>query len=253
MVAPEGTGIEVRRGVERFVTWHDGVCSRHSFSFGRHYDPRDTHFGLLLAHNDDTLQPGSGFPPHPHRDLEVVTWVLSGALRHEDSTGHAEVVRPGEVQWMSAGGGVVHTETAATDAGPVRYVQMWVAPDTAGGRPRYRRVDVSGLLAGGGLVPVAGGSTGGTAAGAEPPLRIGQRGAVLHVARLTDGGSITVPDAPYVHLYVARGALDLDGAGQLLDGDAARLTRAGAREAVAAAPAEVLVWAMDAALPGPDG
>src|SRR5687767_9863095 len=97
--------VEVHRAADRFVTTYGGVVSRHSFSFGRHYDPLNVGFGTLVCHNDDELQPRRGYDEHPHRDLEIVTWVLQGELRHRDSAGNSGVIVPGLVQVLSAGSG----------------------------------------------------------------------------------------------------------------------------------------------------
>ena len=170
------TTVEIHRAADRFVTRLPWLRSRHSFSFGAHYDPANTHHGTLLVSNDDVVAPGAGFDPHPHRDTEIVTWVLSGALAHRDSAGHTGVVRPGLAQRMSAGRGVVHSER--TDgAGPVHLVQMWVQPDEPGGDPGYAQRDVEADLRTGALVPVASGR-------ADSAIRIATRTATLHAARL---------------------------------------------------------------------
>jgi len=218
--------------------------SRHSFSFGRHYDPANTHFGLLIASNHEVVAAGAGFDPHPHRDVEIVSWVVSGALSHEDDAGHRGVIRPGEVQRTSAGGGIVHAERA--DGGePVTFVQMWVRPDRTGGDPDYQQADLTARLAAGGLVLVAAGVPGRWGQAAVP---IRQRHAALHVARLADRESVPLPAAPYVHLYLARGSVVLDaGEGDPVSlgaGDAARITAADGQRVTAAGSAEVLVWEM---------
>ena len=105
----QGT-VDVRRADERFATKISWLDSKHSFSFGPHYDPHNTHHGLLLVNNDDTVDPGTGFETHPHRDMEIVTWVLRGSLVHQDSTGHSGVIYPGLAQRMSAGKGILHSE-----------------------------------------------------------------------------------------------------------------------------------------------
>ncbi len=244
--------VDVRRAADRFRTRTDWLDSRSSFSFGPHYDPGNTAFGRLVAHNDDVVRPGTGFDPHPHRDVEVVTWVLEGALVHEDSTGHRGVVHPGLAQRMSAGTGVVHSERndawradAAAPVAPVRFVQMWVRPDESGVRPGYEQRDVSADLAAGGLVTVASGmprhrdSAG---------VHLGARGAALHAARPAFGTTpLVLPEAPRLHLYVARGTVHVEGVGELGPGDALRLTGDGGRRVTAAtpgaaAPPEVLLW-----------
>jgi hypothetical protein len=237
---PAPTTIDVRRPDERFRTRLDWLDSRHSFSFGHHHDPTNTGHGLLLVSNDDVVAPGGGFATHGHRDMEIVTWVLSGALAHRDSTGTDGVIRPGEAQRMSAGRGIRHSEMNASDTEPVHFVQMWVRPDTAGVEPSYEQIDVSDALAGGDLVPVASGQ------GHDGAVRIHQRGAVLWAGRLPAGATVAVPDGRHVHVFVALGSAELEGAGSLPRGAAARLTDAGTPSLTAGADgAEVLVWVTD--------
>jgi redox-sensitive bicupin YhaK (pirin superfamily) len=229
--------IEVRREADRFVTRADGIVSRHSFSFGEHYDPTNVGHALLVAHNDDVVVPGAGYGTHPHRDLEILTWVLDGGLRHEDSHGHGGLVVPGLVQRLSAGSGVLHSErNDAATAASVRFVQMWLRPDEPGGNPSYAQHDAGTDLATGDLVPLAGDGT-------AVPLRAA--GAVFHAARPGPSGTVTLPDAPAVHLFVARGSAEVEGAGRVDEGDAVRLDHAGARRVVAGRHGcELLVWSM---------
>ena len=107
--AAYGRGMDVRRAEDRYLTSVDWLDSQHSFSFGSHYDPANTHHGLLLVNNDDMVAPGTGFETHPHRDMEIVTWVLDGSLVHQDSDGHSGVIYPGLAQRMSAGTGILHS------------------------------------------------------------------------------------------------------------------------------------------------
>jgi quercetin 2,3-dioxygenase len=229
--------IDVRRAGERFHSELDWLDSWHSFSFAEHYDPKNTHHGLLLVHNDDIVAPASGFGMHSHRDMEIVTWVLEGALEHRDSEGNHGVIRPGLAQRMSAGRGIRHSEQNASRDEPVHLLQMWVVPDVQGIAPEYEEVDVSDRLRDDALLPLASGREEDTA------IRIHQRDATLWVGRLRAGTTVTVPDAPFVHLFVARGGADVDGVGQLGAGDAVRLTDAGARQLTAGDDgAEVTVW-----------
>jgi len=229
--------VDVRRADERFHTRISWLDSHHSFSFSSHYDAANTHHGLLLVSNDDVVHAGSGFRTHPHEDMEIVTWVLDGELEHKDSEGHSGVIYPGLAQRMSAGTGIWHSEMNPRRDGDVHFVQMWVPPDTERIRPGYEQLDINAELAKGGLVPVASGR------GHAAAISIRQRGAVLWAGRLKGAEKVVVPDAPYVHVFVARGAANLDGAGALGRGDAVRLTRAGGRTLVAdAAGAEVLIW-----------
>ncbi|PZF82972.1 pirin family protein [Jiangella anatolica] len=235
--------VEVRRAGDRFTTPGDGVLSRHSFSFGPHYDPGNVGFGLLVVANDDVASPRGGYPTHPHRDVEIVTWVLSGALVHQDTAGHGGSLEPGVVQRMSAGRGVRHSELAA--AAGARFVQMWLPPGAPGADPSYGQADVTANLAGGGLIPVVSGlrrHAGSVAVG------LGQPAAALHVARLRPGDVVTLPSAPFVHVYVARGGIvDVETAGTLGEGDAVRVTDEGGRTVTARGDAELLVWEMHAA------
>jgi quercetin 2,3-dioxygenase len=246
-------GIDVRRAGERFSTRMGWLDSKHSFSFSRHYDPANTHHGLLLVSNDDVVQAGTGFETHPHRDMEIVTWVLQGSLVHQDSEGNSGVIYPGLAQRVSAGTGILHSEKndawrlsgGPTHDEPVRFVQMWVVPDEQGARPGYEQQEVDGELLRGGLVTVASGRA---AHDDEAAIRIGNRDAALHAARLRPGGTVAVPDAPFVHLFVARGSVDLEGAGRLDEGDAVRLTGAGERTVTAVDDAELLIWEMHASI-----
>jgi len=240
----------VRRGPDRFHTELDWLDSWHSFSFGPHYDPRNTGHGLLVVSNDDVVRAGTGFGTHPHRDMEIVTWVLRGELEHRDSTGTVGIVYPGLAQRMSAGSGVTHSEMNASATADVHLVQMWVLPDTTGIAPSYEQRDVSAALDDGGLVVVASGRP------EDDAIRLHQRDAVLHAGRLAAGETAALPDAPHVHVYVAVGTgvldeagvdaagLDEAGATSLATGDAVRLTDAGERALTAGDDgAEVLVWA----------
>jgi hypothetical protein len=231
--------IEVRGAKERFHTQLDWLDSWHSFSFADHYDPSNTHFGLLVVSNDDVIRGGGGFGAHSHRDMEIVTWVLSGELEHRDSTGTVGIITPGLAQRMSAGSGITHSEVNASRNADVHLVQMWVLPDTQGIDPGYEQQDVSAALDGGGLVTVASGRENGAGGG----VHIHQRDAELLAGRLHAGVGVEVPDAPHVHLFVADGAGELDGAGDLGTGDAARFTDAGAHRFTAGDDgAEILVW-----------
>ena len=227
--------VDVRREGSRFTTEAPGVTTRHSFSFGTHYDPANVGHAVLVAHNDDRVAPGHGYDLHPHADLEIVTWVLSGSLVHADSEGHAHVVGPGQVQRLSAGSGVRHSERndAPGAAEPTRFVQMWVLPDESGLPPSY----ALGTVEPHGLTPLASGIP-----RLDAAVGIHTAGAALHVARLAAAESVVLPDAPRLHVFVARGSVDLEGAGLLDEGDAARFTGDGAPRLTAATPAEVLVW-----------
>jgi redox-sensitive bicupin YhaK (pirin superfamily) len=231
--------VDIRRADDRFLSKTGWLNSRHSFSFGHHYDPQNTHFGLLLVSNDDVVKAGTGFDTHPHRDMEIVTWVLEGELEHKDSQGNRGLIVPGDAQRMSAGTGILHSEINYSAKTDVRFVQMWVLPDTKSVKPGYQETQIGGLIDSGQLVPIASGQ------GHDGAVSIQQRAATLWGARLKPGASVALPDAPYVHLYVARGPVDLEGAGRLAEGDAARMVAADG-QLVTAVPdgvgAEILVW-----------
>ncbi len=232
------TRIDIRRAGERFATKLDWLDSKHSFSFGPHHDPSNTRHGLLLVNNDDIVRAGTGFGTHAHRDMEIVTWVLSGELEHRDSEGNHGVITPGLAQRMSAGRGIRHSEHNASSTTDVHFLQMWVPPDTAGIDPGYEQVDISAELAGGGLIPIASGKQ------HDGAITIHQRDAVLWGGRLAAGVTVDVPADRHVHLFVPRGSGVLDPGGQLATGDAARLTDPDGLSFTAGSDgAEVSIWA----------
>lgn len=218
--------VEIRRGTERPLTRGDGYFTQHSFSFGTHYDPENVGFGRLVCHDDHRLKAGAGFGDHPHRDVDIVTWVLSGSLLHADSSGHTGVVRPGEVQVLAAGSGVTHSEIAGPE-GQVRFVQAWLTPTNTDAEPTYS------------VTPVA----------IEPgalSLAATLGSARFLVARLGAGDTITLPDEPLQHVFVAGGALQRSSLAEpLSDGDAFRITDHPGLEVTAAVPTELLVWVFD--------
>jgi redox-sensitive bicupin YhaK (pirin superfamily) len=239
--------IELRRGADRFVTTVPGIVSRHSFSYGPHYDPHNVGHGRLMVCNEESLAVGAGFPDHPHADAEIVTWVLEGSLVHEDSYGNAGVIHPGLAQRMSAGAGIVHSEQndgylaePARPIAPVRFVQMWLRPDDPGGQPSYeqRELDLSDLD--GGWVPVAAGDDQNAAIG------IATKGATLWVTRLAAGSARNLPEGATAHAFVAAGEVAVEGVGRLTSGDALRLTGPAAVRIESSSPAELLVWTMPA-------
>ncbi|MCV7195683.1 pirin family protein [Mycobacterium angelicum] len=237
--------VDIRRADERSVTITSWLKSRHSFSFGDHYDPDNTHHGLLLVNNDDIVAPGAGFDTHPHRDMEIVTWVLDGVLMHQDSAGNHGVIYPGLAQRMSAGSGILHSEKNDSATEPVHFVQMWVIPDQTAIAPSYHQHEIDDELLSGGLVTVASGLPGQDAA-----ITLHNRGAALYAARLRPGDTTTLPAAPYLHLFVPRGRVTLEDAGELGEGDAVRFTETDALRLTALDASEVLVWEMHSKLGG---
>jgi len=231
------TGVDIRRADTRPLTKIGWLDSHHSFSFGHHYDPTNTHHGLLLVSNDDRVAAGTGFTTHPHQDMEIVTWVLSGRLEHKDSEGNQGEIVPGLAQRMSAGTGIWHSEMNPSATDDVHFVQMWVVPDTERIDPGYEQSDINAELDRGGLQPIASGQD------HDAAISIRQRDATLWGGRLKPGETVTVPDGRNAHLFVAAGSVELEGAGVLAEGDAARLVGAGTPKLTAGpAGAEVLIW-----------
>jgi redox-sensitive bicupin YhaK (pirin superfamily) len=245
--------VDIRRAEDRSATKISWLDSKHSFSFGGNYDPANTHHGQLLVNNDDVVKPGKGFDTHPHRDMEIVTWVLRGSLVHQDSTGHSGVIYPGLAQRMSAGRGIMHSEKndswtltgEGSHSEPVHFVQMWVVPDEAGITPGYQQLEIDDESLRGKLVTIASGMP--EHAG-DAAITISNKYAALRGARLEPGDSVELPQAPYLHLFVPRGEVALEGAGPLHEGDAVRFTASGGQRVTATEPSEILVWEMHASL-----
>jgi redox-sensitive bicupin YhaK (pirin superfamily) len=234
--------IRVVRAGARLHSETSWLDSWHCFSFGRHYEPDNTHHGLLIASNDNTLRGSTGFSDHAHEDMEIVTWVVDGELEQRDSEGGVRLLRPGLVARVSAGRGIRHREMNPAGWAPCRYIEMWVPPESGRLEPSAEVVDVEEALAAGGLVPVVSGQ------GHDGAAALGQSQAVLWAGRVLPGESVTIPDGPHVHLFVALGGGVLDtgglaGACKLADGDSVRLVAAGWPLFTAGSVgAELLVW-----------
>ncbi|WP_375432312.1 pirin family protein [uncultured Friedmanniella sp.] len=237
--------LQLRRAGDRFVSRGEGIESRHTFSFGEHYDPDRIGQGRLMVANEETLLAGRGFDDHPHADAEILTWVLTGSLVHTDSRGHTGVVVPGLAQRMSAGAGIVHAERndayhldPTRPAEPVRFVQMWLRPDVSGGEPSYaqRAVDLSGLATD--WVPVASGDR------IDAAVDLGAAGCTLWVSVLAPGVRRVLPTGPLAHLQVARGEVDLETVGRLQAGDSVAVTGEAPLGLTGGVEAEVLLWTL---------
>jgi redox-sensitive bicupin YhaK (pirin superfamily) len=190
----------------------------HSFSFADYVDPDNLNWGLLRVFNDDTVAPGKGFGTHPHRDMEIVTYVLRGELEHRDSLGHHGVVAPGGIQYVSAGTGVAHSEFNHSATDDVHFVQMWVLPRTPGGAPGYGQHEFDVEQRRNRWLTVAGGQP-----GIDAPVVL-RADAAVHVAQLTDSTLTTTLDPTrYGFLFVADGTVTANGE-QLAAGDAVRFT-----------------------------
>ncbi|GAA1481612.1 pirin family protein [Gordonia sinesedis] len=249
MTAPD---TRVIRAADRHHWSNEWLDSRQSFPATGNFDLRATAHGVLLVHNDDRVDSGEGLDMHQHRDAEIVTWVVDGALAHRDSDGNSGTLHAGTVQVMSAGRGIRHAErNAATRASrsTLRVIQMWVAPEYPGGQPTYAERDVAGELAGGALVPLASGLP---RHADSPALPLANRFAALYAARLPAGGTVTLPPAKFGHLFVVTGDVEVSASGpdvaayRLTEGDALRTVDAGELSVAADRPAEVLFWEMHA-------
>ena len=227
---------EIRRSNERGHADHGWLQSRHTFSFADYHDPEHVHFGPLRVINEDRVAPGAGFGTHGHRDMEIVSYVLEGALAHQDSTGSSSVIRPGDVQRMSAGSGVRHSEFNASKTEPVHFLQIWIIPDTVGIAPSYEEKHFSveerrGLLR---LI--------GSPDQADGSVRLRQN------ARLFAGNFdaaehayFTLPAGRLCYVHVARGALHVAGL-HLEAGDGLKITDLGDVEIREGKNAEVLLF-----------
>ena len=207
----------VVRSKERAHAEHGWLDTYYSFSFADYFDPANVNWGALRVFNDDTIAPASGFPTHPHRDMEIVTYVLSGELAHRDSLGNHGVVGPGGVQFMSAGTGVRHSEYNNSADRPLHLVQMWVLPGRVGTPPSYGQMDFSPDDRRNRWLDVVSGDP-----AVNAPIRITQD-ATMRVAAV-DGERIVADFAPrrYGYLFVAGGTVEANGE-QLGAGDSVRL------------------------------
>lgn len=203
------------RGVANFG-WLD---SRHTFSFGNYYDPEHMGFASLRVINEDKVQPGQGFATHGHRDMEIVTYILEGALEHKDSIGNGSVIRPGDVQRMSAGTGILHSEFNPSDVDYVHLLQIWILPEQRGLEPSYEQKYFSDVDKRGTLKLI------GSRDGREGSVTIHQD-VNLYSAVLQDGESVTHTIAPEraIWVQVAKGAIQLNGQ-PLYAGDGAAIAQ----------------------------
>lgn len=228
--------ITVRRSAERGKTSIGWLDSRHSFSFGDYHDPAFERFGALRVINEDWIAGGGGFPPHGHRDMEIVTWILDGALEHKDSMGNGEVIRPGEAQRMSAGKGVLHSEFNPSREKATHLLQIWIEPNVRGVRPSYEQTFFPPEERRGRLRLVA------SSDGREGSVTIHQD-AALYAALLAPGETVRHAPAPgrHAYLHVARGAVTLNSQ-PLRGGDGAKIADEENLEIVASEDAEILLF-----------
>jgi redox-sensitive bicupin YhaK (pirin superfamily) len=228
--------IELLRSQARGRTEWDWLSSRHSFSFGEYFDPARLGFRALRVLNEDVVRPGAGFGTHGHRDMEILTVVLEGALKHEDSTGGGGVIRPGEVQFLRAGTGVTHSELNASATEPVHFLQIWLLPDRRGLEPRYqeRRYDPHGERRPLVLLASRDGRDGSIAVSQDVDLWLLRPGA-------GERRELPLGKGGHAWVQVARGSVELGGE-RLEAGDAAALSGESSLALTGGEPAEVLVF-----------
>ena len=228
--------IQVRPSEERGhnkISWLD---SRFTFSFDQYYDPDHMQFRSLRVINEDVVAPGGGFPTHPHRDMEILTWILEGALEHRDNTGGHGIIRPGELQHMSAGRGVMHSEFNPSQKDPVHLLQIWLLPERRGLDPRYEQLAFTDADLHGKFCHVA---------GPKAPVTIRQD-VDLYIARLDKGADVkqAIEKDRHAWVQVARGAVKVNGT-TLKAGDGAAVSNESEVRVVASEPSEVLLFDLE--------
>jgi redox-sensitive bicupin YhaK (pirin superfamily) len=228
--------ITIRRSDERGRANHGWLDTRFSFSFADYFDPEHVQFRTLRVMNDDRVAGGGGFPMHPHRDMEIVTYVLEGALEHRDSMGNGSVIKPGDIQYMSAGTGVTHSEFNASKTNPVHLYQIWMMPEQRGLKPAYDQKNFTEAEKRGKLRLIA------SPDGREGSVKIRQDNE-LYATVLSEGDSVKHALKPDRHAYVqvARGSVELNGK-PLDTGDGAAISAEKAVELTGVKDAEVLLF-----------
>jgi redox-sensitive bicupin YhaK (pirin superfamily) len=229
--------ISIRRSEERGLADHGWLKSYHTFSFADYHDPEFMGFRALRVINQDRVAPGKGFGMHPHRDMEIVSYVVEGALQHKDSMGNGAVLKPGEVQRISAGTGILHSEFNPSSIEPVHFLQIWIMPGTPGVKPGYAQKDFSAALDSGEAVLLA------SPDGADGSISINQDCRIFG-ARLKAGGTISqkIEEPRHAWLQVISGELAFNGVEQLGPGDACSLAGESELKIEANDKAEVLIF-----------
>ena len=227
--------MKIRRANERGHASHGWLESHHTFSFADYYDSQWMGFGALRVINDDLVQPGMGFGTHPHRDMEIITYVLSGALEHRDSMGHGRVIQAGEMQYMAAGTGIEHSEFNPSQDEAVHLLQIWIQPDQKGVRPRYAEKSFQGAATGKLLLAAS-------QTGRDGSIAIHQD-AEVWLARLKPGDRVqhSLARGRQAWLHLAEGEVSLGGE-ILQGGDAAAVSGESELELVATKPAQALLF-----------
>ena len=228
--------IQIRKSEDRGHADHGWLDTHFSFSFADYYDPKHVHFRTLRVMNDDRIAGGGGFPMHPHRDMEIVTYVLEGALEHRDSMGNGSVIKPGDIQYMSAGSGVTHSEFNASPTEAAHLYQIWMFPEKQGLKPAYDQKNFSEAEKRGKLRLIA------SPDGRDGSVKIRQHNE-LYATVLGEGQAVKHALKPERHAYVqvARGSVKLNGR-ELSEGDGAAVSNEPALELTGVRDAEVLVF-----------
>ncbi|MCE0523303.1 MAG: pirin family protein [Methylacidiphilales bacterium] len=226
--------IQLRKSNERGHAEHDWLDSYHTFSFADYYDPEHTNFRALRVINEDRVAPEMGFSMHPHRDMEIITYVVSGELRHRDSMGNTAVMRAGDVQRISAGTGIMHSEINESPKQPVHLLQIWIMPDHKGVKPAYAEKSFAGAKSGLHLVA--------SKSGREGSISINQD-ANLFLGKLKAGDTVRQPIVAGRHawLQLIEGELDANGA-RLTPGDAIAISEADSLVLAAVKPSDFLLF-----------
>ncbi len=228
--------ISIRPAEERGLAEFGWLTSRHTFSFGYYYDPRHMGFRALRVINEDRVAPGAGFDPHGHRDMEIITYVLDGALEHKDSLGNGSVIRPGEVQRMSAGTGVTHSEYNHSKTAPVHFLQIWIGPERSGLAPGYEQRSFPMADRRGALTLV------GSRDGRDGSITVHQN-VDLYASVLAAGETVShgLESGRHAWLHVARGTVKLNGH-SMIEGDGAAVSDEERLDIAAASAAEILLF-----------
>lgn len=230
--------LEMRKNTDRGVSKISWLDSKHTFSFSNYFDPKQIGFSDLLVINDDHVRAGMGFGTHPHRDMEIFSYVLGGALAHKDSMGNGSTIYPGDVQMMSAGTGILHSEMNPLEDEDVHFLQIWIVPNQEGVVPRYQQVHFSDEEKRGKLRLIISPDS------AEGSLNVYQD--IRVYSGLFDGdesATLTLPADRYVYIHVAKGSLSVNGQ-HMEAGDGARVRNEEVLTFGGGSQAEVLVFDM---------
>jgi quercetin 2,3-dioxygenase len=228
--------LQIRPSEERGHANHGWLDTHFTFSFDQYFDPEHVQFRSLRVLNEDVVAPGKGFGMHPHRDMEILTWILDGSLEHRDNMGTGAVIRPGELQHMTAGTGVMHSEFNPSPKDPVHLLQIWITPERKGLKPEYEQLTFADADLRGKFHFVA---------GPKGPITIHQD-ANLHIARLDEGAEAKHPleKGRHAWIQVAKGSVRVNGT-ELRQGDGAAISNEAEVRVEAKDSSEVLLFDME--------